>query len=353
MQLMLISQGRIEPCNNLEAIPEGAFAWLDSARSEPAEAWRSLAERLTGKAIHDSHVRDACNAQHPSSFDNTADYEVIIFRGLLPSTGTHENESSMGMGPDGNYNYGPENACPFVINTAPACFILFERMVVTVRSDEAPQTEQVRKRLLSNAAKPPTCPEDLVQRVLNAMVDRYLELRLPLSQRLARWQKDLLDPSKPFHDWRTMLDQRVELHKLQQLCEEQRDAVAEWLDNQHDALSDAMNVRINDLLNHIERVLNHTESLERTAESAVQLHFSATAHRTNEIMRTLTIINAVFLPLTFIAGVFGMNFRIMPLLNWRDGFWMTMLFMLLLAASLVIYFKAKRYFAAKGATATV
>ena len=80
-------------------------------------------------------------------------------------------------------------------------------------------------------------------------------------------------------------------------------------------------VRINDLMEHILRVLAHARRLEDSIESAVQLHFSAVAHRTNRTMRALTVITAVFMPLTLITGIFGMNFARMPWLQEPEGFW--------------------------------
>jgi len=345
MQLLLISKDRpIERIEALHQLPAEGFVWIDAAHSEPGEAWRDLAENLTGVRIFDAHMTDASNDGHPSYFDNTSDYEVIIFRGLGAHADPRDDEKSVRLGANRTYEYGgPINTQPFRIKTAPVVFFLFQRLVITVRPDEAPSIGQVRSRLLSNAVRVPASPEDLVHRVLNAMVDRYLELRLPMAERVDRWQRNLLDPRRPFNDWHALLDQRIEIRKLEHLCEEQRDAIQEWRDHRYENLSDAMNVRISDLLEHIARVLNHAQRLEQTAESAVQLHFSATAHRTNEIMRTLTILTAIFMPLTLITGIFGMNFKEMPWLDWHLGFWTTIGLMALLALFLMLFFRAKRY----------
>ena len=344
MQMLLISKDRpIERIESLDQAPADGFIWIDAARSEPGEPWRELVEKFTGVRIFDAHMADAANEAHPSYFDNTSDYEVVIFRGLAPQVETQDDSKSVRLADKGTYDYGPINTRPFRIKTAPIVFFLLNRMVVTVRPDEAPSIGQVRSRLLSNAVRVPASPEDLVHRVLNAMVDRYLELRLPMAERVDRWQRNLLDPRRPFNDWHALLDQRIEVRKLEHLCEEQRDAVQEWRDHRYENLSDVMNVRISDLLEHIARVLSHAQRLEQTAESAVQLHFSATAHRTNEIMRTLTILTAIFMPLTLITGIFGMNFKEMPMLDWHLGFWTTIGGMALLALCLMLFFRAKRY----------
>jgi Mg2+ and Co2+ transporter CorA len=179
-------------------------------------------------------------------------------------------------------------------------------------------------------------PEELALRLLNAMVDQYLELRQPLGAQLDRWQRALLNPKRPFNDWMALLDARNELHKLERLCEEQHDAMQELRDHFIDTYENAANgrakdlllVRANDVMEHISRVLNHARRLESSLESAVQIHFASVSHRTSETMRALTVITALFMPLTLITGVFGMNFVEMPLLKQHDGFWIAMTLML-------------------------
>jgi Mg2+ and Co2+ transporter CorA len=73
------------------------------------------------------------------------------------------------------------------------------------------------------------------------------------------------------------------------------------------------------------------------------MHFSALGHRTNDIMRTLTVLTAIFLPLNLITGFFGMNFDFLPLIHTADGFWIAFWAMVLVGAGLVSFFWRKRY----------
>jgi Mg2+ and Co2+ transporter CorA len=75
------------------------------------------------------------------------------------------------------------------------------------------------------------------------------------------------------------------------------------------------------------------------------MHFNAQSNRTNDIMRTLTAITAIFLPLNLIAAVFGMNFEFIPLLHQSTGFWWTISGMLLIACTLGVVFWRKRFLA--------
>jgi magnesium transporter len=75
----------------------------------------------------------------------------------------------------------------------------------------------------------------------------------------------------------------------------------------------------------------------------VQMHFSAQSNRTNDIMRTLTVLTAIFLPLNLVTGFFGMNFEGLPLIHSGDGVWMASGFMLVIAGTLGWFFWRKRY----------
>jgi Mg2+ and Co2+ transporter CorA len=152
-----------------------------------------------------------------------------------------------------------------------------------------------------------------------------------------------------------MLDARLALHQLDEICEEQRACVQDWIEavkTWPDTSSPAENrerellqVRSRDVLEHIERVLHHVQRLEQNAEAVVQMHFSAQSHRTNDIMRTLTALTAIFLPLNLIAGIFGMNFEFIPLVHVHSGFWWAMGAMALIASALGLLFWRKRYLA--------
>jgi Mg2+ and Co2+ transporter CorA len=95
-------------------------------------------------------------------------------------------------------------------------------------------------------------------------------------------------------------------------------------------------------------VVHHVQRLEHSIETAVQMHFSAQGNRTNDIMRTLTVLTAIFLPLNLIAGIFGMNFEFIPMVHNIHGFWWAMASMGLIAAALALTFWRKRFIERSG-----
>ncbi len=341
MRLLSIREGTAELLGELPAAQrEGELLWFD-CHYDQARAWVEPVTRLTGVTVFENHLLDAENRAHQSYFESTQGYEMIVFRGLAVAA-PHSDD-----------------AMPIRVRTRPTVFFVFARCLVTVRAPDSRLVPALQERLMSAAQsgqRQPTSPEELMIRLLNALVDRYLDLRQPLTEELERAQRMLLDPRRPFRDWYALLEARGELRKLEQLCEEQLDALQEWRDSRDEReatadrntigpLPDSTAVRANDVVSHIQRVLNHARRLQESAETAVQLHFASTTHRTNEIMRTLTAITAIFLPLTLITGIFGMNFEFIPGLHARNAFWIAISVMAIIALLLITYFRARRFLA--------
>lgn len=319
MDRLFICGGKaVTTLGDSDAIPPDGYVWLDLTHDE-IDRLAPEVERLIGVHIFEDHLIDAKNMGHPSFFDNTDDYEMIIFRGLAPRNGDDR------------------------IETRPMTIFGHERLIATVRAPDSRSIAQVKSRFLNQPGRLPRSPDELVHRLLSAQVDHYLDLRQVLTQRVERWQAELLDPRKPYSDWRQLLLARNEIRRLEDLCEEQHDAVQEWRDYRLQDISPELQVRFTDLIEHIQRVLTHVRRIEQTVESAVQLHFSAVTHRTSEIMRFLTLITAVFMPLTLITGVFGMNFEMIPGLHSRWGFWISLAGMGAVVAGLLYLFSRKKW----------
>ena len=81
-----------------------------------------------------------------------------------------------------------------------------------------------------------------------------------------------------------------------------------------------------------------------TLDSAANFFFSTQSHKMNEVMKTLTLVSVFFMPLTFIVGVYGMNFKYMPELDWKYGYFAILAFMFILFSGMIYYFKKKNWF---------
>lgn len=342
--------------------PANGFIWIACGRREFEVEQTQIQtglQALTGLTLLDLHISDLLNNQLPSHFDYTSDYDVLVFRRL--AAGLAETDLTE---PGKPLNQRIKRSGPPVlrhIDTSPVGFAVFDRVVLSVHPAGCSVLAHYAQRLLATTPASnrntgthlPSSPADLMLRVVNHMVDGYLDLRRELTRQLDHWQSELLKPNAKFQNWSSLLDARISLHHLDDICEDQRSAVLDWIESlatwepHHDHGGqrglDLLRVRSRDVLEHIERVVHHVRRLEQNAETAVQMHFSAQSNRTNDIMRTLTVLTAVFLPLNLIAGIFGMNFQFIPLVHQQEGFWWAMGSMTVIAVALSVFFWRHRY----------
>jgi magnesium transporter len=319
MDSLLVTQEAVSQLASIpETLPAHGFVWLDVVRDGDTE-WPQIVEQVTGISIHERHIQDTRNLAHPSFYDGTQNYEMLIFRGLSPA----------GQQSD--------------FKTRPAVFFLFDRLLVTIRPEDSVSVAEIKPRLLNKSVRIPRRPAGLMHLLMTIMVDRYLALREPLMQRFDSWRSALLDPKNPFQDWMAILDYTSDLRQLERLCDEQAQALTTWEEQTDTEFDDHLAVRYRDLEEHIQRVFKFATAQKQEAEALVQLHFSAVAHRTNEIVRVLTVLSAIFLPLTLIAGIFGMNFEYMPELKMHYAYFFALGGMVTLAVVLLVLFKIKRW----------
>jgi magnesium transporter len=340
-----------------ETLPPAGYLWIATTRPALEGAIGDIQARLqawVGAQLFELHVLDLLNKQLPSSFDYTSAYDILVFRRLAASAVSTIDD-------DGPPSRGRQNAID-LIDTSPVGLVVFDRVLLTVHPTDCQVREffanRLQKQTSSTAegrasARMPASPADLMLRMVNFMVDSYLELRRVLTKQLDELQEQLFGARGGAGGWRLLLDSRNALHLLEDTCEDQRAAVTEWLDSLEEwpvpndetqrREREQLRVRSRDVLEHIERVLSHVRRLEASSETAVQMHFSEQSNRTNNIMRALTVLTAIFLPLNLVTGFFGMNFEGLPLIHSPTGFWIIFLLMLALGVGTSFFFWRKRY----------
>ncbi|RIX80926.1 magnesium transporter CorA family protein [Acidovorax cavernicola] len=378
MRIFEISRSQVSEHASLAplAVPGACSAhgylWISLTRDEFRAAQpevQQILQTLCQTQLVDLHVADLLNDQLPSHYDYTSLYDVLVFRRLATGNGAETGNS----GEPAQAQRPPRGGPPVLrrIDTRPVGFAVFDRVLLSVHPEDGTVRDAFAARLLAAAspddrgtpaldvratsARLPASPADLMLRIVNLIVDGYLDMRRELTKQLDHWQTELIDPRSRFTNWSALMEARQSLHRLDEICEDQRAAMQDWIDSLETLPApqgevaqrerELIMVRSRDVLEHIQRVVHHVHRLEQNAETAVQMHFSVQGHRANDIMRVLTVLTAIFLPLNLIAGIFGMNFEFIPLVHKADGFWIAMTAMLVIAVVLVVIFWRKRYLA--------
>jgi len=208
-----------------EAAPDAGYLWIGIARVEfeaQNATVQAALQRWTGSQLVDLHVSDLLNNQLPSHFDYTSWYDLLVFRRLAAS------------------NDAPDTVMP-QIDTSPVGFAVFDRVLLTVHPADCQVREFFATRLQQQqgagsetrtGTRVPPSPADLALRMVNFMVDSYLDLRRLLTRQIDQLQRDLFDANGGYGSWKSLLDSRNNLHLLEDTCEDQRAAITEWIDAQ-------------------------------------------------------------------------------------------------------------------------
>jgi len=122
-----------------------------------------------------------------------------------------------------------------------------------------------------------------------------------------------------------------------------RESVSNIIKSDSDLVSESTQNYFRDVYDHLIHLIETVDSQRETINDFLNLYMSALSNKMNEVMKVLTIFASIFIPLTFIAGVYGMNFDIMPELQWKYGYFIAWGIMLAVVILLLFYFRRKRW----------
>ena len=122
-----------------------------------------------------------------------------------------------------------------------------------------------------------------------------------------------------------------------------REVISTLQREQHDCLSESTRTYMRDVYDHAVQIIDIIETYREIAIGLTETYMTVMSTRLNEVMKVLTIVGTIFIPLTFIAGVYGMNFKHMPELEWRGGYYVVWGVMIAVGVSLLFYFRKKKW----------
>lgn len=202
----------------------------------------------------------------------------------------------------------------------------------------------VRQRLRQNLGRIRRKGADyLAYAILDAVVDSYFPVAEQCGDRLDQLDAEITEG----HSRDTMMhvhDLRTTLLVLRRSLWPHRDAVNELLRDSHEMISDETRLYLRDTYDHTLRLIDIVETHRETCADLREFFLTSIGNRTNEVMKVLTIIATIFIPLSFIAGVYGMNFEHMPELKWRYGYAFSWAIMIATATGLLTYFWRRGWF---------
>jgi len=221
--------------------------------------------------------------------------------------------------------------------------ILGPGFVISFQEGDKDIFEPVRKRIKIPQSRFRKAGADyLAYSLIDTVVDYYFKVIEVIEDRLEAVEDDLFaefsqEVLQKIHELKREI---IFLHKAALPL---RSVISDLERTDSTLVPDATHIYIRDLYDHVIRIVDIVETFREIATSLLDIYHSCLSNKMNEIMKMLTLIATIFIPLTFIAGVYGMNFRYMPELEWRWGYPLIWLVMIAVAIGMVIYFKKNKW----------
>lgn len=309
-----LSFGGVEQIERWQQRPD-TFLWLN-IRDEEAAAEQALLARFD---CHPLAVRDALKEREPPKYRFYDKFVFILLRGL------DADSVSLRFG------------------TVQIAFFVGERCLLTRSGGPSPSLRKWWQdaELADYLARGPMA---VCLRVASTVAQRYVDLLLNFEPRLGELEDRLLTSASDAI-LAELIDHRANLRKLWRIFSYQERLFAALREHLPErlALASEERQRLLDVHERFERLHSLSQLYYTVGGDLVEGYISLSSHELNRKIGVLTVLTAIFVPLTFIAGVYGMNFENMPELHWRWGYFAVMAVMVTAAVSLVVLFRRKRW----------
>lgn len=180
----------------------------------------------------------------------------------------------------------------------------------------------------------------LLHQILDLMVDKYTIVVDSLDERVDALELEILESSTEA-TLKKILDLKKDLQELFRMIRHQRDVMSSLCREGHPNLTKKARTFLRDVYDHVVRVHDTVEGLRDEVAGARDAYLAIVSNRVNSVMKGLSLVATIILPLTFVTGIYGMNFHRMPLIDDPHGFWVTCSLMVALGAAMYAWFRAK------------
>ncbi len=298
------------------AADKNTVIWIDVDGISEADCINDLGERF---GLHQLVLEDVMNAGQRVKVEDYNDCLFVVLKML-------------DVGDDDDVLYVEQLS-----------LVLGKDFVITFQEQTGDVFDGVRERLKQNKGRIRRMGADyLLYALLDAIVDNYAvvldsmgELVEDLEERLQ--QKPTTVSVNDIY----LLKREVQF--LRRQIAPARDVFAELLHQEDGLMSPAVDLYIRDVFDHSTRATQNVETMHDMIQSMVDMYHSTQSARLNEVMRLLTVISTIFMPLTFIVGVYGMNFDNMPELRSHNGYFVCLAIMAVVATGMTIYMKRNKW----------
>lgn len=231
----------------------------------------------------------------------------------------------------------------FKITTEQVALYFRDRFVVTFQETDSDLFEQVRKRIHNSKGKIRHYGADyLVYALTDVIVDNYFLVLEDIENEIELLEDRMLE-SQDSSNKSEIHRLKKELLVIRKSIAPLREAIGRFAKSDSPFVLENTRIYIRDLYDHTIQVMDAVESFRDLLNGLQDLFISEVSFKMNQVMQVLTLVATIFIPLTFFAGIYGMNFENMPELHWQYGYFILLGLMAIIFVGLLIYFKRKKW----------
>jgi magnesium transporter len=227
--------------------------------------------------------------------------------------------------------------------TEQVSIILGPNFVISLQESKGDVFDPIRERIRSDRGRIKKMGADyLAYALIDAIVDNYFTILEKLGEKIEDMEDELVSNPSPetLHDIHRLKREMIFLRKSVWPLRELIGRLERW---ESPLIDKSIYIYLRDLYDHTIQVIDAIETFRDMLSGMLDIYLSSVSNRMNEVMKVLTIIATIFIPLTLIAGIYGMNFRYMPELESPWGYPMIYVVMLIIGVVMLIYFRRKKW----------
>ena len=229
------------------------------------------------------------------------------------------------------------------LRTEQFSLILGPNYIITFQEEVGDVFEMVRERLRKGKGRIRKLPPDyLAYALIDAVVDHYFLVLEKIGERVESLEEELVTNPNP-ETLQTIHHLKRELIFLRKSVWPMRELIGGLERGESSLVGEKTTVFLRDVYDHTIQVIDTVETLRDIVSGMLDVYLSSLSNKMNEVMKVLTIIATIFIPLTFIAGIYGMNFEFMPELKWHWGYPIVWVIIIAIAVIMLFYFRRKRW----------
>ncbi|MGK2905441.1 MAG: magnesium/cobalt transporter CorA [Desulfuromonadales bacterium] len=291
-------------------------SWINLSGIHDVELIDEFGKRFD---IHPLALEDILNTHHRPKLDEHEGFSLIILKMLF-----FNNET-------------------LTLATEQVSLLLGQHYVISFQELEGDVFNGVRDRLQRSSGKiRQRGPDYLAYALIDSIVDSYFHILEKIGDQLVQLEEELI--SNPDSTMLTTIHHyKRELLLLRKSVWPLREVISQLHKEDSPLISEGTQIYLRDLYDHTVQAIDTLEIFRDTISGLQDLYMSSVSNRMNEIMKVLTIMASIFIPLTFIAGIYGMNFEYIPELKWRYSYFVLLGFMASCAIGMLIFFRRKKW----------